>query len=496
MANIARVIAAAGALAGGYMQGTKMADDAAWENEKRQREREDFAREKAARDLAARTMGAVGAQSVDPANTAGVLSPEQQAMMAQDIADFGPGAGKSIVDSAARDGATPEARAAAAGVRTTPYTVGQAQGDMVRGMYAIDPNKAMQMEAAQLSLDEARDKADTRKKLKDVDNSLRAWGEKALPRGEDGNPKIDDGAMVGMTKMRTLLLSQQGLYDHAMQTAKDGMQYAQAKIQADTADRQVAVRDALVLAGKGDYSKAAEVYRKFVPDGADPVSIKAGKNGTLVMERKSALDGAKLPPITFNSVDHFMSSLQAVADPNALTSYIERTFKHDIESRKLGIEGGKLELAREQLEQGKRQLVQDDTGAYVVNMGSKGTPASVVKVEGVGGKMGKSAEAENKLLDDVRATAANNMKGGAFANMDPDMNKRLDRVTAEAGKVVAELKAAGKKLPNSADLYTLAVQRAAAPEGTARPTTKAEFDKLPSGAQYIDPDDGKLYKKK
>lgn len=32
--------------------------------------------------------------------------------------------------------------------------------------------------------------------------------------------------------------------------------------------------------------------------------------------------------------------------------------------------------------------------------------------------------------------------------------------------------------------------------GAAKPTTKAEFDKLPSGATFIDPDDGKTYRKK
>lgn len=496
MAKLARIVAAAGALGAGYLQGKKMRDDQEWEKEKRDRERADLARQDEARAIAAETLGQVGTDSVNPADTAGVLSPEQQTMMASDIATFGPEAGKSIIDSAARDAATPEARAAAAGVKAAPYTREQAGADYVRRMSAVNPEKAVQFEATQLSMDEARDKADTRKKLKIVDNKLREYGEKALPKGEDGQPMINDGAMVNLTKMRTLLLSQQGLYDQAMATARDGMQYATQKIQADTVQRQAAVRDALALAGKGDYTKAAEVYRQFVPDGADPVSIKPGKNGTLVMERKSALDGAKLSPITFNNMDHFMSSLQALADPNALTSYIDRTFKHDIESRKVGIEGGKLALARESAEAGKRQLVQDDNGAYVVNMGGKNTPASVVKIDGVGGKMGKSSEAENKLLDDVRSTAASNMKGGAFANMDPDLNKRLDRVTAEAGKVVAELKAAGKKLPNSADLYTIAVQRASAPPGTARPTTKAEFDKLESGAQYIDPDDGKLYKKK
>ena len=40
MAKIARLIAAAGALAGGYMQGKKMQEDAEWEREKRERERQ------------------------------------------------------------------------------------------------------------------------------------------------------------------------------------------------------------------------------------------------------------------------------------------------------------------------------------------------------------------------------------------------------------------------------------------------------------------------
>jgi hypothetical protein len=293
MAKVARMIAAAGALAGGYMQGKKIQEDAEWEKEKRQLERDAAQREADARQAAASTLGQVGTTS-----GAAVSGEEAVAAGEQAQADALARATTDQERATVQQDYAPTMAALAAqrGTAATPgatYTQDQAQGDFVKKMYAIDPTKAAQAEATQLTIDEGRDKAETRKKLKAVDTALRTWGEKSLPKDEQGQPMINDGTMVNMTKMRTLLLSQQGLYDQAMATAKDGMQYATAKIQADSVQRQAATRDAVAAAGMGDFSKALGVYKQFVPDGADPIDIKPGKDGSLVMTRTSALEALR-----------------------------------------------------------------------------------------------------------------------------------------------------------------------------------------------------------
>lgn len=466
--KLATAIAALGAFGTGYMQGKKMTEDQEWEKEKRQREREAMARQDAERQAASDTIAKVGTQTVDP-EQAGRAVGVDPSLIAKDIADFGPEGAKATVNPAtiAAAGIQPDA------VKTTPYSREQATGDYIKRMYAINPDKAAQVEGQQMQLDVARDGAETRGKLKRVDGKLRAWGEKTFKTDDSGNPIIDDQGMVHMGKMRSFLLSQEGLYDEAMKTADNSMKYAVAKIQADQVERQAAVRDAVAAAAQGDFTKAMETYKRFVPDGANATNVVQQKDGTIVIERESAVDGAKLPNQTFKSLDQFVSSLNALSDSKALTEYIDRTFRRDIDSRRLNLEGERVGIAREQLEQGKRQLVQTDDGTFVVNLGGKNTPASVAALQGVGGKAGgksKAVEAEAKLLDDVRATAGSNMKGGMMAGVDPELNKKLDAVTAAAGKIVAEHKAAGKALPNSADLYTLAVERATQkPQQQGRP---------------------------
>lgn len=483
MAKVARMIAAAGALAGGYMQGKKMQEDAEWEKEKRQLERDAAQREADARQAAASTLGQVGTTS-----GAAVSGEEAAAAGAQAQADALARATTDQERAAVQQDYAPTMAALASqrGTAATPgatYTQDQAQGDFVKKMYAIDPSKAAQAEATQLTIDEGRDKAETRKKLKAVDTALRTWGEKAIPKDDQGQPMINDGTMVNMTKMRTLLLSQQGLYDQAMATAKDGMQYATAKIQADSVQRQAATRDAVAAAGMGDFSKALEVYKQFVPDGADPTGIKPGKDGSLVMTRTSALDGAPLPAITFKNMDHFMASLNALADGNALTAYVERTFKHDIESRKVGIEGGKLGVAQAAETRAKGK---DDRETSKLDAVSKGL-ADYAEAESRGDEKGMSAAR--------RAVLANGGKLDKPEVVKPEVkvgNMGDITVSQPTGKGGVQITNYG---PDMKAKGAVAVGAPGAGAAVQTPKTKADFEKLPKGAIYIDPEDGKRYRK-
>lgn len=340
--KLATAIAALGALGTGYMQGKKMTEDQEWEKEKRQREREAMARQDAERQAASDTIAKVGTQTVDP-EQAGRAVGVDPSLIAKDIADFGPEGAKATVNPAtiAAAGIQPDA------VKTTPYSREQATGDYVKRMYAINPDKAAQVEGQQMQLDVARDGAETRGKLKRVDGKLRAWGEKTFKNDDSGNPAIDDQGMVHMGKMRSFLLSQEGLYDEAMKTADNSMKYAVAKIQADQVERQAAVRDAVAAAAQGDFTKAMETYKRFVPDGANATNVVQQKDGTIVIERESAVDGAKLPNQTFKSLDQFVSSLNALSDSKALTEYIDRTFRRDIDSRRLNLEGSRVDIAKD-----------------------------------------------------------------------------------------------------------------------------------------------------
>lgn len=156
MANIGRMIAASGALVGGYAKGAKMYDDAEYEKEKQQRERDEYARQEDERRLASSTIGAVG-------NTSGAAASGEEALSA----------GMGSMEAAVAGAATPEAKAVAqkayeptiaalqaargtAAQEGTTYTRDQADGDYLRGLYGINPAKAMQVEAAQHQLKKNR----------------------------------------------------------------------------------------------------------------------------------------------------------------------------------------------------------------------------------------------------------------------------------------------------------------------------------------------------
>lgn len=425
--NLGKIIAALGAFGTGYMGGKRDSEERAAREEERQWRRQDRARQDAERTASADTLGKVGAETINPADTAGVLSPEQQTMMARDIADFGPEAGKSIIDSAARDAETPEARAVAAGIKPTAYTQDQAQGDFIKRMYSIDPARAMQVEAGQMQLDEGRDKAGYRKKIREVDGALRTWGEKNIQKGEDGAPVLNDDTMINLGKMRVFELGRRGLYDDALKTAQESMQYATRKIQAEQVERQAAVRDAVASVGMGDYSKAMEVYNRFVPDGSKASNVKANKDGTFTIERVSAVDGTPLSAGTFKNVDQFVSTLNGLADSNALTAYIDRTFKHDIESRRLGIEDGKLGVAQQAEARAKGKDERDSMRQELVAKGL----ADFAAAEDAGDAKGMSAARRAILANGGKIDRPNN----EFTATTDSMGMNVTRTNKATGQV-------------------------------------------------------------
>lgn len=445
MANIGRIIAAAGALTGGYLSGRKMAEERDWEKEKRQREREEWARQEAERTAAAETLGKVGTETYDPAEASSALrlSPEQRTIMESDIATFGPEGAKATVND------TTSAAAGGVNIKPRTYSREQAAEDFSRRMYAINPTKAMQVEASMLGLDEVRDKADSRKKLKRVDQELRAWGEKRFQPGEDGRPAIDDDGMVHLGKMRTFLLSREGLYDEALKTAEQSMQYATRKIQAESVQRAAETDKALALFDRGDYSAALKVY-DMVPDGSKGTGIVVNKDGTVTVSRVSSVDGAKLPDAKFKNLAELRASVEAMKDPNAVINHVERTFRHDIESRRLNIAAaGEARAARKEKETDAEKKQRVEAAVSLFKQNNPGASSAQIEAVRAGVLSPIPKEAKNEF-----AFVQNPMgMGGTRVNKDTGEVQGVN----EKGEV----------------LYTLPAATGAAKAGTVQPPPAA-----------------------
>lgn len=317
-----------------------------WEKQRREREAADFARQEEERKIAAETLGKAGTV------TGGAVSGEA-------ALSAGTGAMEGAIARAATEeerGAVREAFAptvqaltAQRGVQEQPgttYTREQAQGDFLRQMQGVNPAKAMQFEDSMMRLDEGRDKAARREAFRTVDSKLREFVGNQIPKGEDGAPVLDNDAMVRIGKMRSFLMSQHGQYDEAMRTAQETMQHAAAKISLEEKERQVAVKNAAdALRMSGDFKPAMDVYRKYIPDGAEGLTMTPQKDGSILMTRKSSVDGAPLPPQKFKDINHLVAVVEGMADSKRVTDYVDQTFRHDIESRRLGIESKRLTIS-------------------------------------------------------------------------------------------------------------------------------------------------------
>jgi hypothetical protein len=348
-------------------------------------------------------------------------------------------------------------------------------------------DRVLNRQLAGLQIDDAKHQAERRGKLREVDQVLRAWGQKNVPVDESGAPQINDDTMVSLGKMRVLALSQRGLFDDAMKTAQDSMQYAVRKIQTEQAERQAAVRDAVAAIGMGDYGKAVDVYNRFVPDGSHAVGVTAEKDGSFTVQRKSAVDGAPLPAGKFKNLDQFLASINGIADSNALAGYVERTFRHDIDSRRLMLEGGRLKVAQDAE---ARAQGRDDRDAQRQE-GADQAVADMADAEARGDKTAYAAARLRALRNGVKLDRPDNGKadftpnpigmGGTVKQIGSDGSVTVTPVDAEgkAGKPIRIAPQGTKTVPGQAAIDALRKQ----------PKLAAEFDAkfgAGSASKYLD----------
>lgn len=210
-----------------------------------------------------------------------------------------------------------------------------------------------------LQIGRARRDEETQTKLSEVNDALSNYMKSRVRLGEDGQPMPltdDDFVMAG--KQRVFELANRGLFDQATAAARESMDYATRKIQAETVERQAAVRDAVARIAQGDYAQAMAAFNKYVPDGNIVQNVTQNRDGSFTLERVSGVDGAKLPPVKVESLDKLVAAVQSIADPNALTQQIERTFRNDIETRRLKLSENADRRSGAQFAQGQADRAQ------------------------------------------------------------------------------------------------------------------------------------------
>lgn len=151
----------------------------------------------------------------------------------------------------------------------------------------------------------------------------------------DGKPMpLSDDDFVNASKFRTFALSDAGLFDDAVKSAEQGMSYVNRLIDSQTKERTQAFGQAAGAALQGNYEPLKNAYNKYIPDGAAIETITPNRDGTVNITRKSTVDGASLGQQTV-PLDKLLASAETLVDPKSASQYLERTFKNDIETRRL-----------------------------------------------------------------------------------------------------------------------------------------------------------------
>lgn len=256
---------------------------------------------------------------------------------------------------------------------------------------------ALQMENAQLQLSEGRDRETQRKTERLIDTELRDLMSKQAKKDEQGNDILDDAAMSNMFKARTLLAMKHGRPDVAEKTMMEGMQYNIRRVQSETAVRTDDTNKALALFDRNP-KVALDIYNKYVPDGSSATDVVTNKDGSVTVKRVSTVDGAALPDQKFKDMASLRASVESIKDPNAVINHVERTFKHDIESRKLALEGSKVALAKGEKDEAKAEKrIKADAAVSIFKQNNPGASAAQIEAVRTGVMSAVLKEAKNEF---------------------------------------------------------------------------------------------------
>ena len=321
------------------------------------------------------------------------------------------------------------------------------------------------------------------------------------PDGTSRQATADD--YLANSQQRAFALAQSGHTKAADQAMKDHMAQSHIKIQMEGAQRKEAIGKAASAAGAGDYSVMVDAYNRYVPSGLKVTGIESGKDGKLVMTR-TGIDGKPVEPMTFKNQGELLSMMQSLENPMALYQYsqgesnnqfrLNADKRADNADRRADRADGRAAAAdgraaashsaamsdRREIPSVREQLAREadpnisEAGARAARLGVTPVPGATkekynydpVKVQKSLGEFAPGNEVRG-IKDSVKRNPVEEKK---FAQFMADNNIRdTDRalVLFQQSKVKADKinERPPKKLSG-----------------------KSEFEKLPSGSRFIDPD--------
>lgn len=196
-------------------------------------------------------------------------------------------------------------------------------------------------------------------------------------------------------------------------------------------------------------------------------------------------------------LDEFMRRTQAAAD--AREAIRQKELDRATRLRAAGISAGRpraLKYDIVQLPSGQQIKVPSDKpfppGAKLVSKTAGGlTPGQEL------GRYMDIAAVEDRLIKELKDGNLEQAEvwAAALNNMDPNFNYVINKTPKKHGIPFTGGDLIYTKVPKNTTAPTTSTVTTGTKENPATPQTEADFNKLPSGAYYIDPEDGQLYRK-
>lgn len=350
-----------------------------------------------------------------------------------------------------------------------------------------------------LQINEAKRQDEKRKSIESIDKKSGEYMRSRVKMDDQGSPApftADD--FINGAKYNAFALAEAGHFQEASDQARKGFEQQNLKLQADTAERSAVARDASGRVLQGDYSGAMNLFNKYIPDGSNATAAVKNNDGSITVDRVSTVDGKKLEPIKFRDEQHMAASISSLADPHAAALYLANSWKQDIETRKVKADEKRADAAV------------TSAGASVTTANAHVTSVGITKSKEDRASTREDAISKG-LADFAEAEAAGDEKGmNAARRAILASGGKLDKpevikpevkvgqigditVSQPTGKGGVQVTNYGPDMKQKGSVSVPAPGAQAAP--VAAPKTKADFDKLPAGTVYIDPEDGKKYRK-
>lgn len=358
-----------------------------------------------------------------------------------------------------------------------------------------------------------------------------AWFKQRLtgPDGVQRAPGVDD--YIAFTQNRIGTLAAAGKPEEAARAFQDFGAQTMAKIAMETNERRQAVNTTIAALQSGDMQSVAKLYNRFIPDGANVVSIRPVGAGQVEIVREA--DGKPMPPQRM-SLQELRVGVEAVADPQAAWQMSMQLFNQrlalnadargaaaagrEAETFKAGAPGRAVTsqvatlqgtLLDPKATPSAREAAASALDGYATRTGKGGDkPAQVALAEafvrsGLKPDMRSALEfamtARDKSPEAMRSEIYKAALNANFGDA-----KRAQKTTEEAMQYLSAPSpgaAAPASVPPAAQrevgktyqtpsgpMVWRGIGWEPAPGALPRIATKAEFDKLPSGAQYVGPD--------